>query len=156
MSDRTPGAGVPTPVKSSNQGNNNNSNNNRGGRGFRRVQTPQPTFVGKTDGLKGFTFDYGDAKQSDMFIQTKKEIAEYVGRTMKYGNDIANAVTNLQVPTLTEPPEPQPIGNATTLSRAQDKIFEKQINEFVKRTLELEENVKTLYDIVWGQCTKSL
>ena len=78
-----------------------------------------------------------------MFIKTKKEIAEYVGRTMKYGNDISNAITELVIPTFTEPPEPVPVGLAKTVSKAQDKIFENQITEYIKRILEFEENIKT-------------
>jgi hypothetical protein len=33
-------------------------------------------------------------------------------------------------------------------------MWEKKIDEFVKRKLPLEENLRTLYTLVWGQCTK--
>lgn len=75
---------------------------------------------------------------------------------MKYGNDIATAITSLKVTLIEEPDEPKPIGTATTLSKAQDKIYDKQLVEYVKRLVEYSENVKTTYAIVWGQCTDAL
>jgi hypothetical protein len=33
-------------------------------------------------------------------------------------------------------------------------MSEKKIDEFVKRELALEENLRTLYTLMWGQCTE--
>jgi Zinc knuckle len=152
MGDCAPNTSTPSPVKSS-----DDDAKQRGGKGRVFRKSPQqPTFVGKTEALKGFIYDYGDHRQADMFIQTTKEVAELVGRTMTYGNDIANSIINFNIPTLTEPPEPVPVPPSTTISKAQDRIWDKQLVEFVKRTNHLKENVKTLYAIVWGQCTDSL
>ena len=49
----------------------------------------QPKFEGKCDELKGQIYDCSDSRQSDMFTKSTKEIAEYVGRTYKYGGDIS-------------------------------------------------------------------
>lgn len=40
------------------------------------MPTPEAKFEGQNDGHKCFIFDYGDAKQSDVYIQTKREIGE--------------------------------------------------------------------------------
>jgi hypothetical protein len=45
-------------------------------------------FEGKCDNLRGCIYDCSDAKQSDIFAKTTKEVAGYVGRTFKYGNDM--------------------------------------------------------------------
>jgi hypothetical protein len=45
----------------------------------------QPKFEGKCDELKGHIYDCSDARQSDQFTKTSKEIAEYAGRTYKHG-----------------------------------------------------------------------
>jgi Zinc knuckle len=155
MSDQNPPAGAPPAVPSSDTGANKHKGN-RGGRGFRRAPPAQPKFEGKTEALKGFIFDYGDPKQSDLYTQSKKELAEYVGRTMTYGNDISNSITKLALSTVKLPDEPQPIPPATVLSKAQDKIYDKELVEYVKRKIMLETNVNTLYNIVWGQCTDAL
>jgi len=71
------------------------------------VPPRQPKFEGKCDGLKGHIYDCSDARQSDLYTKTTKEIAEYVGRTFThYGGDVRLAVENLEVPTFVEPTDP--------------------------------------------------
>jgi hypothetical protein len=41
-----------------------------------------------------------------MYTKTTKEIAEYVGRTFKYGADAKKAITMLLVPVFIEPTDP--------------------------------------------------
>ena len=60
------------------------------------VPPRQPKFEGKCEDLKGHIYDCSDAKQSDLFTKTTKELAEYVGRTYKHGGDIRLAVENLE------------------------------------------------------------
>jgi hypothetical protein len=48
----------------------------------------QPKFEGRCDGLKGFTFDCNDSRQTTGLNTSIKELAEYVGRTYTYGGDI--------------------------------------------------------------------
>ena len=45
------------------------------------VPSRQPKFEGKCEHLKGHIYDCSDARQSNLFVKTTKEIAEYVGRT---------------------------------------------------------------------------
>ena len=49
-------------------------------------------FEGRCEDLKGHIYDYGDSKNADQFIQTTKEIKNYVGRTYKYAGDITTAI----------------------------------------------------------------
>jgi hypothetical protein len=81
-------------------------------------------------------------------MKTTKEIAEYVGSTYKQGGDICQAVEGLSMPTLQEPPDPP-----EDATRTQIRKWEKMVDEFVKRELQLEENIQALYSLVWGQCT---
>jgi hypothetical protein len=46
-----------------------------------------PKFEGRCTDLKGHIYDCSDVRQSDQYTKTTKEIAEYVGRTYKYGGD---------------------------------------------------------------------
>ena len=107
-----------------------------------------PKFEGKCADLKGHVYDYSDARQSDQFMKTTREIAEYVGRTYKYGSNARLAVESLAMPTITTPADPP--DNA---SKSETRIWEKLIDEHVKRITYLNENMKTLYSLVWGQCT---
>ena len=62
-----------------------------------------PKFEGKCPDLKGHIYDASDARQSDQFIKTTREIGEFVGRTYKYGGDIRLAVEKLSIPFIIPP-----------------------------------------------------
>jgi hypothetical protein len=68
-----------------------------------------------------------------MYAKTTKEIGEYVGRACKYGADIRQAIETLAVPTFTKPTDPP-----TEATRSQIRIWEKRIDEFVKKETHLE------------------
>ena len=54
-----------------------------------------------------------------------------------------------ELPSISEPSDP-PAG----ATRTQERIWAKQVDEYVKRSTYLNENVtETLYSLVWGQCT---
>jgi len=74
-----------------------------------------------------------------------------VGQTYKFGSDIRLAIEGLSQPTWTEPADP--LKGAT---RTQVRIWEKNIDEFVKRKNYFNENAKTAYSLVWGQCTDAM
>ena len=61
--------------------------------------------------MRGNIFDCSDIKQADVFINTVREIAEFVGRTYKYGGDIKVTLENLKDVEMEEPDEPQDINN---------------------------------------------
>jgi hypothetical protein len=108
-----------------------------------------PKFEGKCADLKGHVYDCSDVRQSDQYTKTTKEIAEFVGRTYTYGGDARLAVETLTLPmfaTPTDPPE--------DASRTETRIWEKTVDEHVKQLSYLAENMKTLYSLVWGQCTE--
>jgi hypothetical protein len=103
-------------------------------RGFRkpngmttgRPVIKQPKFEGRCEDLKGHIYDCSDARQS---------------------SDTRLAIENLSLPALTLPTDPA--GDNKTLQR----IWEKEVDEYVKRKTYLEDNMKTVYSLVWGQCT---
>ena len=79
----------------------------------------------------------------------RKKIGEYVGRTYKYGANIRQAIETLAVPTLTEPTDPP-----TEATRSQIRIWEKRIDEFVKKETHLEENRKSCTLLSLGNVPK--
>ena len=121
-------------------------------KGFRFKAAPgvpkQAKFEGKCDDLKGHIYDYSHAKQADQFAKTTKEIADYVGSTYKHGGDIRLAVLNLDPPPLPMPDDPPTEANET-----QKLIWKKRIEQYIAREDKLEENLKTLYSLIWGQCS---
>ena len=121
----------------------------KGGQSDARVFAPRaPKFEGKCPELKGYIYDAADSRQSDQFVKTTREIAEYVGRTYKYGGDIRLAVETLKPPSFRMPDDPPEVATKTAL-----KIWEKDIDEYSRAKFKYAENVKTLFSLVWGQCT---
>ena len=111
---------------------------------------PRPAkFEGKCDDLKGYIYDCTDAKQADAYTKTTKEIAEYVGRTYKYGSDARRSIEKLTTVTIERPADPPDNAGRTDI-----RIWEKEVDEFVRRKSNLFENLKTIYSLVWGQCTE--
>ena len=107
-----------------------------------------PKFEGKCADLKGHIYDCSDVRQSDQYTKTTKEIAEYVGRTYKYGGDTRLAIETLKKPELVEPTDPP-----EEASKTASKIWEKEIDAYVKKKDYIDENMMTLYSLIWGQCT---
>jgi hypothetical protein len=118
-------------------------------RAFKKPPTRQPRFQGKCYELKGHIYDCSDSRQSDLYNKTTKEIGEYVGRTYRYGSEVRRAVQKLTMPSMPVPADP-----AEGVNKAIVRMWEKKIDEFVKCELALEENLRTLYTLVWGQCTE--
>jgi hypothetical protein len=81
-------------------------------------------------------------------MKTTKEIAEYVGWTFKKGSDARLAIKNLSLPVLALPADP-----AGDTNNALNRIWEKEIDKYVKRKTCLADNMQLVYSLVWGQCT---
>jgi hypothetical protein len=131
--------------KPSHQGNQHGNRHHA----FKKPVMRQPRFQGKCDKLKGHIYDCSDSRQADVYSKTTKEIGEYVGHTYQYGSDVRQAVQTLAMPAMTVPADP-----ADGATRSQERMWEKKIDEHVKRELTLEENMRTLYTLMWEQCTK--
>ena len=86
-----------------------------------------------------------------MFVKTTKEIAEYVGRTYNYGGDIRRAVEMLVPPDIARPADLL-IGH----NRTDKEIWKIQIRKYVDQITTLQENIKTAYSLIWGQCSEPM
>jgi hypothetical protein len=57
-------------------------------------------------------------------------------------------VENLAMPTLEVPTDPP-----ATATKTEELIWKKKVEEYVRRESYLEENIKSLFSLIWGQCT---
>jgi hypothetical protein len=69
-------------------------------------------------------------------------------RPFKKEDDMRLAIENLSLPTLVLPADPVDDTNKTM-----NRIWEKEVDKYVKRKTYLEDNMKTVYSLVWGQYT---
>jgi hypothetical protein len=105
-------------------------------------------FSRKCDILSGFVYDCSDGKQSYRFNIVTKEIAEYVGREYPYVGDIRWTIQNLK---LFKEEEPNELAAASSVLKK--RMWEKRVDEYIKRENKLMDNFQMEYSLVIGQCT---
>jgi hypothetical protein len=64
--------------------------------------------------------------------------------------------TKTALETLAEPTYVEPMDPPANASRTQVQIWEKQVDEHVKRVTMLAKNLKLAYSLIYGQCTNAL
>ena len=134
------------------QGGRGSSRGGRSGRCNLVPTIPRQRFDGATEELKGHIFDLVGSRSADLFIKSKKAIANYVGRTYQHSGDIRRAIETLTLPTIPLPTAPV----ADPMPPLLAAIFSEQVKEYVKQTSRLQENIKRLWALVWGQCSDTI
>jgi hypothetical protein len=124
-----------------------NSNERRAHRHVQVATNRTPRFEGRCDDFKMFVYDSTDIRQANQYIKTTREIADYVGRTFKYGMDMRLSIENMEIYVISQPEDPP--NNA---SRMEIRIWEKSVDLFVTRKTILQQNIKKTYSLIWGQC----
>jgi hypothetical protein len=95
--------------------------------------------------LSEVIFDCQDSPQSGKFAATLDKLANFFGSKYKHGGDICMVVKNMATVGLVAPADPP-----DTTSRGKTKLWEIELSNFVKRRVELEDNMHKLYALVWG------
>ena len=125
------------------------------GRGSRQNMAPtisRHRFEGAMEELKGEIFDLVGSCLADLFIKSKKAVANYVRRTYQHSGDIRRGIETLTLPTIPIPTAPV----ADPIPPLLAAIFSEQVKEYVKQTSRLQENIKHLWALVWGQCSDTI
>jgi hypothetical protein len=122
-------------------------------RAFKKPTHPprQPKFEGKCDDLKGHIYDCSSPRQVDLFAKTTKEIAEYVGRSYRYGTDVQRAIQEMALPILRKPVDPP-----DQASKTDSAIWSNEVSTYVKRRAGMEEGLEKVFPLILGQCTDSM
>jgi hypothetical protein len=77
-----------------------------------------------------------------------KKIAAYIGTKYTYGTDIQWSLEHEKESVI---PKPTPL--AAAADDIDKRIWEKEIDEYVKRKSKHESNRRTLFTLIHGQCT---
>jgi Reverse transcriptase (RNA-dependent DNA polymerase) len=135
----------PEEGSTSNVGRRFNNNAKRNNTQYQKVK-----FEGEYAALKGHTYDCG-YNQVDLYTKTTKLIAGHVASTFTYGDDAGTALESLEDVDI-----PMPEDVAEGASKTMMRVWEKQVDEYVRRTTTYRENMKSAYNIIWGQCSEIL
>jgi Reverse transcriptase (RNA-dependent DNA polymerase)/Zinc knuckle len=116
-----------------------------------RSPLKQSKFEGRIDELKSFIYDCKGIGQADQFIKTTKEITSYVARNYTDGTDVKRCMDQMTLVNITAPTDP-----SSTATKTELKIWEKEIDEYVKRRQRLQKNVQSLFSLLLAQCTDAM
>ena len=122
------------------------------------VHIPKEKFVGQSDDLKGFIYDVTNSKGGVAYDRTTEEIVWYVNKKyMSTGSYIRTAVLTLNVPTPDGSTPPVATSTIVVVNAINQEIFKGRIRMYVKiADAVVNTAMKSLYDLIWGQCNKVL
>eukprot|EP00591_Stephanopyxis_turris_P000094 CAMPEP_0195518894 /NCGR_PEP_ID=MMETSP0794_2-20130614/13873_1 /TAXON_ID=515487 /ORGANISM="Stephanopyxis turris, Strain CCMP 815" /LENGTH=156 /DNA_ID=CAMNT_0040647931 /DNA_START=274 /DNA_END=744 /DNA_ORIENTATION=+ len=117
-------------------------------------------FQCRCEDLKGYVYDVASTKGGSTYTRTTQEIARHVGgKYSQIGTYIHSALLMLVVPNLPQPAEPEPItvgDNKAEVTNVQQEIWKEQIRLWVKMDAGIKSTIKSVYDLIWGQCSEML
>ena len=148
------------------EGKNTRTRNNTRNYGNSKshTRTNEEKFKGETTALNGHVFQvHAESPKRGQFQDTLDALKIYTSTI--YIKDIQNLTTlftDLVPPVIREPKEPkekETIDNdgnkvTTAITRLQEAIFGEEIKQYIKESRSLKSTLTSLYNIVWGQCSK--
>ena len=117
-----------------------------GGTNSKRAGVKQEKFEGRTDGLAGYVFDTTTAQNANNYTNTLKEIARYVGSTLKSGADLRQTIKDQTLFVVARPTCPPALATGATTDKQVDydvdmDIYCEDIKNFVKLKSTIEDNM---------------
>ena len=120
-------------------------------------------FVSNVVGLETHTFDIGNEKYAAKYQQSVDTIANHIQKEYKGRPEIAKAIRDMSLPTITIPTYPTPSASGSPIDPGEVFLWQQDVTKAKKRkalleenkTL-LEENKKRAYTFILGQCSPDL
>jgi hypothetical protein len=146
--------------------NSNWRNRSTGTRNNNRRNAPRATptttssFKGSVTEMHGHVFQcYGESPEKNQFTRTMEEIDAYVGLQIKnHPTCIKQMLRTMENTIISEPQDYEDVAKKTETpaTKTSIRIWEKDIDMFVKRKETHLDNKCVLYSVVWGQCSKAM
>ena len=105
--------------------------------------------------LNGHVFEvHSETTKTNQYSRTCEEVRKYVPRKYDYGGDVAKIIEDESELLFDgwKPAYPNPVGKEEEMNKPALRIWEKEVDEFVKRKATYVQNKQALYMIIWGQC----
>ena len=125
--------------------------------GNKNSNTSRPKFSGNTPGMNGNVFltpaEHGHPKQ---FRDAVQALREYTAKNLKYPTDL-NALFGSDSIECPEVPYPEAVPQATLDADPRaNYMFQETMKQYVLRNSTVQQNLVTLYAVVWGQCSPAM
>jgi hypothetical protein len=106
------------------------------------VAAPSVVKSGKCADLKDHVFDCSESRSPDQYNRTLQEIVEYVGREYTGGADLSQVIEEGQLIDIPKPKAAAVDSAGNVVDPIEAKIVDKQIDAWVKRSAQLEQNMR--------------
>jgi hypothetical protein len=118
---------------------------------------PKEKFTARSDDLQGYIYDVTSSRGGVVYKRTTEEIARHVEeKYTNVGAYIRTTIMTLDVPAPTRPTIPIAVGEPPAIDAVEIEIFKEKIRMYVKTEAAIEVAMRSLYDLIWGQCAESL
>ncbi len=124
-------------------------------RSARHAGPARKEFITKVAGQENHTFDVGNAKYAVKYQKTVDMVANHIQRDYKGGPKIAKAIRDMILPTIVTPNYSTSVAG-TVINKEVKYIWQKEVQEAMKRIALLGKNKKQVYVLVFGQCLPKL
>ena len=139
--------------KSMERTTNFENNNSRYKKEPKKDPSRNNIFRGHTKEMQGHVFlVFNDRENKQRFSKRVEMLQEYAMKELEYGSDMNLLLSDLKTPELPDPPD-KPIGKT---SEARLEIWKRRIYMYAEREMRLEENLKKVFVVIWGQCSDTM
>ena len=117
-------------------------------------QTTGRGFRGSTAEMNGNVFQcFNEGDTRNQFTKTVEALAGYIAKNLKFHGDLTPLVKDLTEPTIEMPDDLTPDEEDSPLLKA---LWNKKVDAYSKRLSYLDSNLKTVYSVIWGQCSETM
>ena len=110
-------------------------------------------FKGHTTEMNGHVFQlFSESGSEKQYQNTLDMLCEYIRKHVEYSDDMISLTKKLVTPTI---PKPTPIDEKTANS-TEKEMFSLECKDAYKRTKHLDKNLKSIYAVIWGQCSLNM
>ena len=162
MSSPTPTGGGAASGTATGTGGSSHGRGGGRGRGGRRhggrstekssTAVAAAKFKGNTADMNGHVFQcFTENDTSNQFAKTIEVLRQYIAKNMKFSGDLSVLTKDLEQPVLVAPERID--ADADDMARI---IWQQNVIDFSKRRNQLDDNLKAVHAIVWGQCSEAM
>ena len=111
-------------------------------------------FKGDTEDMNGHVFQtFGEANDRMQFNKTLEALGHYINKSLKHPGDLVRLYKRIERPTI---PTPDDITNAEFADERRAWNWKEDMRRHKDRQIVLENNLRLLYAVIWGQCSEPM
>ena len=104
--------------------------------------------------MNGHVFEcFQEGTRQSQFAKTMEALGEYIAKNVKNPGDMMCITEELKAPEVTKP-------KSLTQAEIDDSLtfalWKEEVSEYSKRRGVIQQNVKALFAVIWGQCSESM